>query len=186
MESSRASSHFERGEFEISFAALLRGEGEERISFISLEFALLLFLYFLQIRLLCPFHESQKEPAKIFNVAKTEMKGKRNFTQLFCIKKGHGKNPTGQCYTFPIQRKKRRTGLLFLPFSPFHKLFYPPPCFSGIWASRFFGGHVHCSTKKRRTKNRKRAPLASGRRGLMGLFKKNRNICLCFLSSFIV
>ena len=140
MESSRASSHFERGEFEISFAALLRGEGEERISFISLEFALLLFLYFLQIRLLCPFHESQKEPAKIFNVAKTEMKGKRNFTQLFCIKKGHGKNPTGQCYTFPIQRKKNGQDFFFGFFPLFTNFLSPPSCFSGIWASRFFGG----------------------------------------------
>ncbi len=84
LESSRASSHFERGEFEISRSLPYCQEKEKsEFLFISLEFALLLFLYFLQFRFLGLFPESQKEPAKIFNVAKTEMKGKRNFTQLF-------------------------------------------------------------------------------------------------------
>ena len=93
--------------------------------FYFLEFALLLFLYFLQFRLLCPFHESQKEPAKIFKVAKTEMKGKRNYS-TFAYRKDMGRIRQVNVTHFPFNEKKDGQEFFF-GFFPLSQNFYPPP-----------------------------------------------------------
>ncbi len=112
------------------------------------------------------------EAAKIFNAAKTEMKGKRNFTQLFLHKERTWEESDRSMLHISHSTKKKTDRTSFLPFPPFHKLFIPPPAFQESGRAGFFGGHVHCSTKKRGTKNRKREPLARGRRGLMVFLKK--------------